>query len=106
MKKIILIFVVFLFANTISAQDISLARAEKVSGKYVFMNSEPIEEYETVFFVDIKFVWSNKQLNTPDKVASMIMKKALKISKKKNLEFDAIMINGRQAQDVAIKFKK
>ena len=44
-------------------------------------------------------------MNTPDKVAAMVMKKALKKSRKENIDFDAVMINGRQKSDIAIRFK-
>ena len=61
MKKIItLIFTTLLLANITYSQDRSLAKVEKVSGKYAFVNCEPVSEYEVVFYVDIKMVWSNK----------------------------------------------
>lgn len=79
--------------------DQSLARVTKVSGKYVFMRCEPLVDYEVVFDVA---PWGSGK--TPEDIANLIVTDALKVGKKKKLEFDAVVI-GSTKRDIAIKFK-
>lgn len=82
-------------------KDMSLARAQKMSGKYVFINSEPINEYDVAF--EIKgFTLGN--WDTPDEMANYVVKNALKISGKDHKDFDGVVI-GSGKMDIAIKFK-
>ena len=104
----LLLFVLaIMFTYTVNAQpknDLALARVEKLSGKYVFINCEPVYEYTVSFYVVKHFIWSYEQISTTDKIANMIVKKAINVSKKKEIDFDGVIINGRQKKDLAIKF--
>lgn len=82
-------------------KDYSLSRAQKITGKYVFMYSEPIEKYEIVFDIQVIFTWSS--LNTTTKIADAVYRAANRKSKRKGLEYDAIII-GSTSKDIAIKF--
>lgn len=101
------IAVMGLLAMNTSTQDkdYSLGRVERKSGKFIFLNCEPINNYDVAFLVEIKFVWSESQINTMDKMTNTILNKAFKISEKENKEFDALIINSGQNKDLAIKFK-
>lgn len=77
--------------------DYSLGRVEKIQGKYVFLHSEPVQEYEVVFRV--------KTINW-DCTTGTVVDKAIKISEKEGKEFDAVLVKFTQSGDVAIKFKK
>ncbi|MFL5765762.1 MAG: hypothetical protein ACJ77K_17580 [Bacteroidia bacterium] len=79
--------------------DPSLARVSKVSGKWVFMRCEPIQDYDVVFDVA---PWGSGK--TPEDIANLIVTDALKVGKKKKLDFDAVVI-GSTKRDIAIKFK-
>jgi hypothetical protein len=82
-------------------KDLSLARAQKMSGKYVFLKCEPVNDYDVAF--EIKgFTLGN--FDTPDEIANFVIKNALKISAKENKDFDGVVI-GNGKVDIAIKFK-
>ena len=100
------IITTFLMAFTYSnGDDMSLGRAQKMSGKYVFMYSEPANEYEVAFEVKSPgIVWSGPEA-TPDGIADFVVKRAIKISKEENKDFDGVVI-GSGKIDIAIKFKK
>lgn len=95
----------FIGAN-IQTPDNSLARVERTSGKYIFLNAEPVSDYEIVFPVEIKVVWDNSQINSLDKISNLVLSKALKTAEKEGKEFDALIIKSGQKQDLAIKFKQ
>lgn len=80
-------------------KDFSLARVSKVSGKWVFMRCEPIQDYDVVFDVA---PWGSGK--TPEDIANLIVTDAIKVGKKKKIEFDAVVI-GSTKRDIAIKFK-
>ncbi|HLO59231.1 MAG TPA: hypothetical protein VK179_10845 [Bacteroidales bacterium] len=82
-------------------KDLSLSRVQKMSGKYVFINSEPINEYEVAF--EIKG-FTLGHFDTPDEISNFVVKNALKISGKDHKDFDGVII-GSGKVDIAIKFK-
>jgi hypothetical protein len=85
----------------IQDKDLSLARAQKMSGKYVYLFSEPLNDYDVAF--EIKgFTLGN--FDTPDEIANFVVKNALKISSKEHKDFDGVVI-GSGKVDIAIKFK-
>ena len=86
--------------------DLALARVERISGKYIFLNSEPVAEYDIAFMVEIKVIWDNSQINSLDKISNLVLNKALKTAEKEGKDFDALIIKSGQKQDLAIKFKK
>jgi hypothetical protein len=95
----------FLMAFTFTQEkDNALSRVQKMSGKHVFMYSEPINEYDVAFEVKSPGIaWSSPEA-TPDGIANFVIKKAMKISKEQNKEFDGVII-GSGKIDIAIKFK-
>lgn len=86
--------------------DLALARVDKISGKYIFLNAEPVAEYEVAFMVEIKVIWDNSQMNSLDKIANLVLNKAFKTAEKEGKEFDGLIIKSGQKQDLAIRFKK
>ena len=84
--------------------DKSLARVQKVSGKYVFLNCEPINEYEVVY--EVKAVpLSANSVSSTYKISNFVLNKAFKMEKKQGKDFDAVII-GTSKYDLAIKFKE
>lgn len=82
--------------------DKSLARVQKVSGKYVFLNCEPLNEYEVIY--EVKAVpLSTSSVSSTDKISNFVLNKALKMKKKQGKDFDALII-GTSKFDLAIKF--
>jgi hypothetical protein len=88
-----------------SETDYALARVERMTGKYIFLNAEPVADYEIAFTVKVT-VWDSSQIAGLDKVSDMILTKALKTAEKEGKEFDALIIKSGQREDLAIKFKK
>ena len=81
--------------------DVSLCKAVKMSGKYVFMNSEPVRPYEVVYKVKLGFLASG---DNPTEIADLVIRKAMKMERKEGKPFDAVII-GSTKYDLAIKFK-
>ena len=82
-------------------KDLSLARVQKMSGKYIFLSCEPLNDYDVAF--EIKgFTLGN--FDTPDEIANFVVKNALKISGKEHKDFDGVVV-GSGKVDIAIKFK-
>lgn len=79
-------------------KDYSLSRAQRISGKLVFMNSEPLQEYEVVFQVKPFYMGSPE---TPHELAEPVVKKAIN----ERQDFDAIIMNVGK-RHIAVKFKK
>ena len=79
-------------------KDYSLSRTQKISGKLVFMNAEPLQEYEVLFYVKPFYMGSPE---TPHELAEPVVKKALN----EKQDFDAIIMNVGK-KHIAIKFKK
>jgi hypothetical protein len=108
MKKNTIIFLsgmafvaLFSFRST-EEKDKSLGRVQKVQGKYIFLNSEPVNDYDVSFLFNTSWTFvSSKDIN--DQISG-IVGKAFKESSKKNLEFDAVII-GNDDKQTAIKFK-
>jgi hypothetical protein len=82
-------------------KDLSLARVQKMSGKYVFLSCEPLNDYDVAF--EIKG-FTLGHFDTPDEMANFVVKNALKISSKEHKEFDGVVV-GSGKVDIAIKFK-
>jgi len=101
-----LIFIFFLLPIIGFSQnnfDASLAKVNKVSGKYIFLNCEPVNEYEVVY--EVKAVpLTTGQVSTLDKISNFVLKKAFKMKKKEGEDFDALII-GTSKFDLAIRFK-
>lgn len=95
----ITLFLSFSYSNIQKEKDYSLARVTKVTGKFVFMRCEPINNYDVVFDVN---PWGSAK--NPEEIANLIVTDALKVGKKKGLDFDAVVI-GSTKKDIAIKFK-
>jgi len=85
--------------------DNSLARTERVSGKYIFLNAEPVAEYDIAFLVAVTVI-DPAQVSSLDKISNVVLKKAFKIAEKEGKDFDALIIKSGQKQDLAIKFKQ
>lgn len=82
--------------------DKGLARVEKKTGKYIFLECEPVQEYDVAFEIKVTL------FAVPENVQAWVepvLKKALKISEKEHKEFDAIVMKTGQRSDIAIKFK-
>ena len=104
MSRLALILVLLISFNSFSQKDNSLAKVQKLSGRYVFINCEPVSEYEVAFEFKA-FALNTGNIAGPTKLASFCMSKAIKESKKLGgKEFDAIVV-GQQKYDIAIKFK-
>jgi len=76
------------------------ANVDQTQGVYCFINCQPVDEYETVFFLKIKTVWTNGQINTIDEIRDMLIKKA----NKKGIAYDALIYDG-DVGATAVKFK-
>lgn len=95
----IIVTLLLSFNYSPSEKDCSLARVSKASGKWVFIRCEPACDYDVAFEVSPR---GNE--NTPEGIANLIVTDALKVGKKKGLDFDAVVI-GSGKKDIAIKFK-
>lgn len=81
--------------------DKGLARVEKKSGKYIFLECEPLAEYDVAF--DVKASTGGAwQLSD---YAETALKRATKIADNEKKSFDGIIIKGGQKADIAVKFK-
>jgi len=100
---ILLILVLSGMNSSINKQekDLSLARVQKMSGKYVFLSCEPVNDYDIAF--EIKG-FTIGQFASPDEIANFVIKNALRVVKKENKEFDGVVI-GSGKVDIAITFK-
>ncbi|MBX7204294.1 MAG: hypothetical protein K1X81_02610 [Bacteroidia bacterium] len=89
-------------------KDNSLANAEKVEGKYVFIAAEPVHPYTIVgkYQINAKAV---KKPGTPANVKALkhqlLIAKVIKKAQSDKLDFDAV-IYGDGKNDLAIKFTK
>lgn len=81
--------------------DKGLARVEKKSGKYVFLECEPVTEYDVAF--DVKAAVAGAEV--PADFVEVVLKKALKTGEKEHKDFDGVVIKSGQRSDIAIKFK-
>jgi hypothetical protein len=94
----------FMAFTQLQEHDKSLARVQKMSAKYVFINSEPIADYDVVFEIKSGVTWSAPEA-TPNGIANFVIKRAFKISEAEKKDFDGVII-GSGKIDVAIKFKQ
>ncbi|MFD2937711.1 hypothetical protein [Spirosoma flavum] len=113
MKKSITFFVagllitgLFAFSTTtyqrsFDQTDKGLVRVEKKSGKYVFLECEPVGDYEIAF----NFVTRVSNVSQPGDFTFAAIEKAIKIGERKKKEFDGIIIKTGAREDIAIKFK-
>lgn len=83
-------------------KDYSLARVSKVSGKYIFLNCEPIQDYDVVYELS---GFTLGHFNSPNEIVNYVVKIAKKREDKEGKEYDALII-GSSKYDLAIKFKK
>ena len=60
-----------------------------MSGKHAFMNSEPINDYEVVYYVKLSRLVSG---GSPKEIASLVLTKALKIEMEEVKPFDTVII--------------
>lgn len=102
MKKAIfpILLIVALFAFSFKLEkDTSLARVHKTKGKLVFLDCEPVHEYDVVFEFKFKVYtgsfeeYRTRGIDAADKYAA-----------KESLNYDAIIV-GNTKKDIAIKFK-
>lgn len=108
MKKQALIFLsgmafvaIFAFKST-EEKDRSLAKAQRVQGKYIFLYSEPANEYDVAF--NFSTAWTMASSSKIDAQVAACVGKAFKQAEKENKEFDAIIL-GAEDRQTAIKFK-
>ena len=78
-----------------------IIKAEKISGKYVFVDSEPVRPYEVVYKVKLGIF---SRGNNRREIADLVIRKAMKMEKKEGKSFDAVII-GPTKYDLAIKYK-
>jgi hypothetical protein len=109
MKKNTIIFLsgmafvaLFSFKN-MEDKDKSLARAEKVNGKYIFVRCEPMQDYDVAFILGDDVKITTKSHSIDDQITACV-EKCLSISEKKGKPFDAMIYGSGQTQ-TAIKFK-
>lgn len=108
MKKQALIFLsgmafvaIFSF-KAVEEKDRSLAKAQRIQGKYVFLYSEPAGEYDVAF--NFSTAWTMSSSSKIDAQVSACIGKAFKQAEKENKEFDGIIL-GSEDRQTAIKFK-
>ena len=98
-----LLLLIVCFAFTYSKQqtekDYGLARVTKASGKWIFIRCEPVNDYDVAFEVS---PWGSPK--NPEEIANLLVTDAIKVGKKKKIDFDGIVI-GSAKKDIAIKFK-
>lgn len=83
--------------------DKSLAKVQRIQGKYVFVHSEPVNDYDVAFDVATLFI-----IVTSTKIESQVaavISKALKIGHNDRKEFDGVIF-GIDNKQTAIKFKQ
>jgi hypothetical protein len=82
-------------------KDLSLGRVTRMSGKYIFINCEPTNDYEVVY--EVKTVLLGGVTSTNAMVDAVLVN-AKKMEKKDPKPYDALII-GSNKYDLAIKFK-
>lgn len=103
MKRITLTVFLFCAIAMASAQTNVTANVQKLSGKPVFVYSEPAKDYEVVFKREIKLVMSSSQINSIGEIVEKLGKMCEKYAEKEKLEYDALIMRDLTAE--AIKFK-
>lgn len=92
---------------TDKSKDITLANAPKIEGKYVFIEADPVNEYDIVGKYTINAAACKKQ-GTPQNVKTLkhqlLIAKIIKKAGADKLDFDAV-IYGEGKNDLVIKFK-
>lgn len=82
-------------------KDYSLAKVMKIEDKYVFLNAEPVQDFDIVYQI---LTFKTGSYNNLDHIANYVMGLALRKKKKEGKDFDAIIV-GSTKYDIAIKFK-
>ena len=101
LSLVTLLVIAFLALSfTLQNNNQKTAIVNQTQGIYCFMNCQPVDEYETVFFLKVKVVWSNGQINSVDEIRDMLIRKA----NKKSISYDALIYDGELGA-TAIKFK-
>jgi hypothetical protein len=85
------------------AKDNAIARVKKTDGKLVFIECEPINDYEIVGKYDVSGVGQQLLIGTCP-THNQKIDKLIKKSEKDKLDYDAIMY-GSSKHDLAVKFK-
>lgn len=81
------------------------AKVTRSEGVYVFMDCEPLTEYDIVFTHKVKIVWSNSQINDVPDLKETVIKRVKKKALRNGQTFDAIIV--KSLTDItAIKFKE
>ena len=107
MSKITLLFAL-IFSTTFYAQDVPLAKVNKVNGVEVYVLSEPLRDYEVVFGGDNKIQWGSFVTGgivnaSIESRMSKFVKAVQEKSEEENREFDAVIYtDGKNVS--AIKF--
>jgi hypothetical protein len=99
----VLLFSAFKMARP-SEQEKSIGTVRKMTGKYVFIFTEPAQPYEVAFEVKAT-VMNFLTCPTISEMANAVVSTALIQSKKENIPFDAVVI-GDGRKDIGIKFKE
>ena len=86
--------------GSVQNDNTEMATVYKESGVFVFVNSQPVKSYDVVFSVSVK----NTITWTCPKGANDYKRMLLKKANKKDIKFDALIMNGDQTAD-AIVFK-
>ncbi|MFM2224579.1 MAG: hypothetical protein RJA07_781 [Bacteroidota bacterium] len=85
------------------SKDNSIARVKRDEGKYVFIECEPLANYDVVYKSDVSGIGQQILLGTCPSMQEKI-DKLLKRATKNNKEFDGV-IYGSTKNDLAIQFK-
>jgi hypothetical protein len=87
-----------------TSEENDLARVQRISGKYVFIMCEPLQEYEVVETVNtsVSTMLAGQQ-SISDQVKEMV-NKALRRERKGKFEFDALVTEDGDSA-ILIKFK-
>lgn len=91
-------------AATIRPEDKGLARVQRISGKYVFVMSEPVSEYEVVEDLSREFKTQMLGRGYIRHEAEQMIKKGNKMIDKGEIErFDAIITDGDRGYLIVFK---
>lgn len=98
----VLLSLMFAFSTKSSdAKDYSMGRVTRMSGKYIFINCEPVNDYEVVYEVKTVLLGGVTSTNA---MVDAVMVNAKKMEKKDPKPYDALII-GSNKYDLAVKFK-
>lgn len=97
-----LVTMIFAFSNqSPDDKDYSMGRVTRMSGKYIFINCEPSNDYEVVYEVKTVLLGGVTSINA---LVDAVLVNTKKMEKKDPKPYDALII-GSNKYDLAIKFK-